>query len=228
MKAKRIFSLLSSTLALFLSGCSVAILNTTPETLPRSASGLYTLSARVALTDSLVNRTSLETFVVIDGETHRMMPHPDGGGFYEYVYSLPASRSQTRYYFEMQYQLHKDNTPDKNQKAQTSLNTLRIVAPNPTSSASHNNILRVIPSSIDLRSGQRQALVFELTQPAPSGGFPILVTTDIPQSIIMPKVFIPAGARTASISVQGDRPGAGKLFIQATSQKEIVIPVRVR
>ena len=66
MKAKRIFTLLASIASLFLSGCSVAILNTTPETLPRSASGLYTLSARVVLTDALVNRDSLETYVVID------------------------------------------------------------------------------------------------------------------------------------------------------------------
>lgn len=228
MKAKRIFSLISLIAALFLSACSVAILSTTPETLPRSASGLYTLSARVALTDPLVNRDSLQTFVVIDGEAHRMTPHPDGGGFYEYEYSLPANRSGARYYFEMQYQLHKDNTPDQIQKAQTSLNTLRIVAPNATASVSKNNSLRVIPASIDLRSGQRQALAFELTQPAPYSGSTILVTTDIPQSIIMPKVLIPPGARTASISVQGDAPGMGKLFIQAPDQKEIVIPIRVR
>ncbi len=228
MKAKRIFPFFSLITALFLSGCSVAILNTTPETVPRSASGLYTLSARVALTDSLVNRNSVQTFVVIDGETHRMTPHPDGGGFYEYEYSLPVSRSKARYYFEMQYQLHKDNTPNKIQKAQTSLNTLSVTAPDSVMRALDNNTLRVIPSSIDLRSGQRQALAFELSQSAPSVGLPIQVTTDVSQSVIMPEVFIPAGVRTASISVQGDAPGAGKLYIQAPGQAEIVLPIRVR
>ena len=137
MKAKRIFTLLASIASLFLSGCSVAILNTTPETLPRSASGLYTLSARVALTDALVNRDSLETYVVIDGKTHRMQPHPDGGGFYEYEYNLPANRSEALYYFQMQYQLLRDNTPDDIQKAQTELQTLRVVAPDPATSSTN-------------------------------------------------------------------------------------------
>jgi hypothetical protein len=228
MKAKRIFSLIASIASLFLSGCSVAILNTTPESLPRSASGLYTLSARVALTDSLVNRNSLQTFVVIDGKTHRMQPHPDGGGFYEYEYSLPASRSEALYYFEMQYRLLKDNTPDEIQKAQTELKTLRILAPNPTTSVAEGVALRVIPSSIDLRSGQPQALVFELPQNAPAGGLPIRVTTNVPQCVIMPEVFIPAGARTTSVSLRGDAPGSGKLYIQAPGQAEIVIPIRVR
>ena len=228
MKAKRIFTLLASIASLFFSGCSVAILNNTPETLPRSASGLYTLSARVALTDALVNRDSLETYVVIDGKTHRMQPHPDGGGFYEYEYSLPANRSEALYYFEMQYQLLRDNTPDEIQKAQTEVQTLRVLAPQAASNNKNSAFLRVIPSSIDLRSGQGQAIAFELAQPAPAGGLPIRVTTDVPQSVIMPEARFPAGARTLSLSLQGDAPGFGKLFVQTPDQAEIVIPIRVR
>jgi hypothetical protein len=44
----------------------------------------------------------------------------------------------------------------------------------------------------------------------------------------MPEVFIPAGARTTSVSLRGDAPGSGKLYIQAPGQAEIVIPIRVR
>ncbi|CAI8263939.1 MAG: Uncharacterised protein [Opitutia bacterium UBA7350] len=211
-----------------LSGCSVAILNTTSETMPRSASGSYTLSARVALTDALVDRDSIAPYIVIDGETYPMKPHPYGGGFYQYQYNLPAKRSKALFYYELHFRYLKDHTPDVIKKEYTELSTLSVVDTELTLEASNITTLRIIPASIDLGTRERQAVIFELPQPAPEGGIPIKVTTDVPHSIIMPEVFISAGTRTTSVTLQGNRLRKGKLFIQAPGLEEIKVPVRVR
>ena len=228
MKAKRIFSFVALSGVFLLTGCSVAIINTTPKEMPRSASGVYELSARIALTDALIDRNSIATFIIIDGETYPMNPHPYGGGFYQYQYRLPAERSKAFYYFELQYQYLKDNTPDVIKKAHTELSALTIVDSDLTPSPLYASLIRVAPAKIELQSGQRQAILFELSESAPSGGIAIQVTTDVPQSIIMPEVFMPAGMRTTSVTLQGDRPGSGKLYINAPGLEETKVPLRVR
>ena len=52
--------------------------------------------------------------------------------------------------------------------------------------------------------------------------------TDIPESIIMPEVFIPEGARSVNVPVEGGIPGVGKLFVEVPGLKTVVIPVVVR
>ncbi len=86
----------------------------------------------------------------------------------------------------------------------------------------------VIPTSITLNSGQRQILAFAIDNPAPSGGLYFNVTTDIPNSVIMPEVIIPEGARTVNVTMQGGQKGNGSLFIQTPGTSELVIPVTVR
>jgi len=88
--------------------------------------------------------------------------------------------------------------------------------------------LRAVPASLELVTGQRQALAFALASPAPEGGLSLNVTTDIPDSIIMPEVMIPAGSRTVSITIEGGDPGSGSLFINASGASELTIPVTVR
>ncbi|MEM7790733.1 MAG: IPT/TIG domain-containing protein [Verrucomicrobiota bacterium] len=90
------------------------------------------------------------------------------------------------------------------------------------------NPLSVLPAELNLRSGERQALAFALEKPAPQGGLYLNVTTDVPQSVIMPEVIIPEGMRTVNITVEGGEPGAGSLFIKATNLRELVIPISVR
>ena len=87
--------------------------------------------------------------------------------------------------------------------------------------------LRVIPDSLTLQQGQRQALAFAMDNPAPMGGLYINVTTDIPNSVIMPEVIIPEAARTVNIAVRAGEPGAGSLYIQGPGMNEIVIPITV-
>ncbi|MEM8867213.1 MAG: IPT/TIG domain-containing protein [Verrucomicrobiota bacterium] len=90
------------------------------------------------------------------------------------------------------------------------------------------NPLSVLPAQLNLATGEKQALAFALEQPAPVGGLYLNVTTDIPDSIIMPEVIIPEGMRSVNVTVQGGAPGQGKLFVKATGLYELVIPVSVR
>ncbi|MBK8479042.1 MAG: cell surface protein [Opitutaceae bacterium] len=87
--------------------------------------------------------------------------------------------------------------------------------------------LTVNPSEISLRTGGRATLNFMLGSPAPEGGLLIDVSTDIPKSVIMPEVIIPAGATTATITLQGGQPGTGSLFVSGVGSGEISVPVNV-
>ena len=90
------------------------------------------------------------------------------------------------------------------------------------------NPLSVLPQSVGLLEGQRQALAFVLEYPAPAGGLEILVTTDIPDSVIMPEVFIPEGARTVNIPVMGDTAARGTLYVKGNGLPELEIPISIR
>jgi hypothetical protein len=85
----------------------------------------------------------------------------------------------------------------------------------------------VSPSALELRSGEQQAVTFTIPQPAPSGGMLIDVTTDVPQSIIMPEVIVPAGQTSVTVPVQGGRPGSGSLFFKS-SAGDVKMPITVR
>ncbi len=75
----------------------------------------------------------------------------------------------------------------------------------------------VTPGVIILRSGEQQALTFTIPQPAPAGGMLIDVSTDIPESVIMPEVLVPANATSVTIPVQGGKPGTGSLFFTSSA-----------
>lgn len=87
--------------------------------------------------------------------------------------------------------------------------------------------LSVAPSSLTLRRGQRASLLFSVSSPAPAGGLLVNVSTDVPRSVIMPEVIIPAGQMSVSVSVQGGEAGDGSLYVGATGQGEISVPVSV-
>jgi hypothetical protein len=85
----------------------------------------------------------------------------------------------------------------------------------------------VSPSSLMLRTGETAAVTFSVPTVAPQGGLLLDVTTDIPESVIMPEVVVPAGATNVVITVKGGRPGAGALYLKGFGQGEITIPVSV-
>jgi hypothetical protein len=75
----------------------------------------------------------------------------------------------------------------------------------------------VSPAAVVLRTGEQQALTFTIPQPAPAGGMLIDVTTDIPASVIMPEVMVPAGQMSVTIPIQGGNPGVGSLFFRSSA-----------
>lgn len=85
----------------------------------------------------------------------------------------------------------------------------------------------VSPTSLSLRSGERQTLSFTVPNPAPPGGTLIDVTTDIPDSVIMPEVIVPQGQTSVTITVEGGRPGNGSLFLKGFGAGEMTIPTTV-
>jgi hypothetical protein len=86
----------------------------------------------------------------------------------------------------------------------------------------------VSPSSLTLDSGGRSMLVFSVNAVAPEGGLFIDVTTDAPESIVMPEVVIPPGARSVNVPVQGGRAGRGTLFVEMDGYNSVSVPVTVR
>lgn len=85
----------------------------------------------------------------------------------------------------------------------------------------------VFPLSLNMRANERQMITFTLPNAAPPGGTLLDVTTDVPESVIMPEVIVPQGQTTVSITVEGGKPGSGNLFLKGFGSGEVTIPVTV-
>lgn len=85
----------------------------------------------------------------------------------------------------------------------------------------------VSPSSLTLITGARQPLTFSIQNAAPPGGTLLDVTTDAPESVIMPEVVIPQGQTSATVTVEGGKPGTGSLFLKGFGSGEVTIPITV-
>jgi hypothetical protein len=85
----------------------------------------------------------------------------------------------------------------------------------------------VEPASLNLAPGQKQTLTFSVATPAPSGGLLLDITTDVPESVIMPEVVVPSGQTSVSITVEGGKPGTGSLFLKGYGNGELSVPVTV-
>jgi hypothetical protein len=83
------------------------------------------------------------------------------------------------------------------------------------------------PASLSLTPGQKQSLTFTITHPAPAGGLLLDVTTDVPESVIMPEVVVPEGQLSATVTVEGGKPGTGSLFLKGYGSGEVSVPVTV-
>jgi len=83
------------------------------------------------------------------------------------------------------------------------------------------------PTSLTLSPGTKQTLTFTIGQPAPAGGLLLDVTTDVPESVIMPEVVVAQGQTSVSIDVQGGKPGTGSLFLKGYGSGEVSVPVTV-
>jgi hypothetical protein len=81
---------------------------------------------------------------------------------------------------------------------------------------------QVSPAALSLRQGDQQALTFTIPSPAPAGGMLIDVRTDVPDSVIMPEVLVPANATSVTVAVQGGKPGSGSLFFTSSAGESSV------
>ncbi len=89
------------------------------------------------------------------------------------------------------------------------------------------SVLSVIPSSLEMKSGDTSTLLFKIDYEAPAGDLKISVKTNIPESVIMPEAFISQGNKTVNINVKGGVPGEGKLVISAPGYQGTEVPIRV-
>jgi hypothetical protein len=85
----------------------------------------------------------------------------------------------------------------------------------------------VSPTSLTLRTRERQSLTFTVSNAAPPGGTLLDVTTDVPESIIMPEVVVPQGQTCVTVTVEGGKPGTCNLFLKGFGAGEVTIPVTV-
>lgn len=85
----------------------------------------------------------------------------------------------------------------------------------------------ISPTSLTLRTGESQSVTFTVPNVAPPGGLLLDVTTDIPDSVIMPEVIVPQDQNTITVNVQGGQPGNGSLFLKGYGSGEVTIPVTV-
>lgn len=88
--------------------------------------------------------------------------------------------------------------------------------------------LTVSPTELNLARGQTASLTFTLPNAAPTGGLLLDVTTDAPESVIMPEVVVPAGSTTATVEVKGGKPGSGTLFLKGFGSGEVSVPITVK
>ena len=82
------------------------------------------------------------------------------------------------------------------------------------------------PTEIALRVSEKTDFTLRANRPSPSDLY-INVTTDIPNSVIMPEVHLAAGEETATVSIEGGEPGKGHLYVSAQGFDELTVPIEV-
>jgi hypothetical protein len=85
----------------------------------------------------------------------------------------------------------------------------------------------VQPTQLYLVSGQSDFLIVQLDSPAPMGGLFVDARTDVPNSLIMPEIIVPEGARSVNVTVTGGDPGVGVLQLEVPGFSQLQVPVTV-
>lgn len=87
--------------------------------------------------------------------------------------------------------------------------------------------MQVLPKSVSVASGGRATLIFSIPAAAPAGGLPVEITTNIPDSVILPEVIIPEGSRSINVPLEGGTPGIGVLYVETPGYSALEVPVQV-
>ena len=61
--------------------------------------------------------------------------------------------------------------------------------------------LGVVPTSLEIQSGDSATLLFKIDYEASAGGLPVDVKTNVPDSVIMPEAIIAEGDKTVNLSL---------------------------
>lgn len=85
----------------------------------------------------------------------------------------------------------------------------------------------VSPSSVEVPSTSTTTFTLTMEQPAPEGGLPVAVLTDVPSSVIMDEVRIPGGQNNVVVTIRGGQMGAGNLRISSPGFNTITLPIKV-
>ena len=82
------------------------------------------------------------------------------------------------------------------------------------------------PMEVSLHTGEKTDFTLRANRPSPSDLY-INITTDIPNSVIMPEVRLAAGETEATVSIEGGEPGKGRLYISAQGFDDFTVPIEV-
>jgi len=86
---------------------------------------------------------------------------------------------------------------------------------------------KVAPDSLEVASTNSTTLTISMDQLAPDGGLPVSVMTNVPASVIMDKVVIPAGQNSVNVKITGGQPGAGNLLINTPGFNPVTVSIKV-
>lgn len=90
-----------------------------------------------------------------------------------------------------------------------------------------NSRFFIEPDSIEVTKGEKVSFTVETNAPVATDLY-VNITTDIPNSVIMPEVVIKAGEKSSTVEIEGGDVGKGNLFVYAQGFDEVKIPVEVQ
>ena len=90
-----------------------------------------------------------------------------------------------------------------------------------------NSRFFIEPDSIEVMKGEKVSFTVETNAPVATDLY-VNVTTDVPESVIMPEVIIKAGKSSITLEIEGGEPGKGSLFVNAQGYDEVTIPIDVQ
>ena len=106
MKAKmNLFRILLALGLISLPGCATQIVNLTPKQIPENPSSIYTFSCATEVKRPYLDKESIKTEIVVNGDRHTMLKSDIGENIFNLDYHLPPRLSKVRYYYVLTYQI---------------------------------------------------------------------------------------------------------------------------
>ncbi len=293
---KKYFLLLFTAISFLLGGCATTLTNLTPLNIPENPSSIYTFSVAAKIWQSNIDKDSIKTTIIINGQEQEMKLSDISNTIYDFDFKMPRDMNEVGYYYLLEYdyfddrrrlhfkkftdvfkahlvnryiiQMESDRAPVGSNIAvvgrgfsaydvilfgeeevaieYASSNALSFIVPSMPAGQDYRvslrtgqgdipiGLFRIDSASInvyledsEITSGERTMMLFTIGFTAPPGGLYINLTTDIPESVIMPEIVIPEGARSVNIPIEGGEPGRGTLYVEAPGFETVEVPITV-